>query len=284
MYKGIKYLFVVIGIAVIVSCSSGKSQQTIEAEDLVEQARTAIDDGDYETAMQVLDSLDTNYKSQVDAIRESLVLRPRAVVLEGRVALEALNDEFMADSIRLDSLAMLMRHVNIPGTEGYLIAKSAGNGDFMSTTGISGRVDELGRFYLVSSVAGAGSLKHTSVTMSDGGRSVTTPTVDYDGEINYRSEGGEIITFAPEKCDSIVSFLLTVPVTSKIDVIYNGASNRTVKSKVNAAPLVTGADYSATVSRQRTRAIEREHIASRIKLAEKQIEKYNSQSSTVTDK
>ena len=153
--------------------------------------------------------------------------------------------------------------------EGYWVASEGYNPSFMSTTAIQGRVSEIGEFYIVSSAKP--SIGHTSISLSDGSASVSTPEVPYDGESNYRIDGGEIITFSPAQSDTIGQFALAN--TGKpLTLTFRGKSSRQVKlPAVQTSALADAYAYARAISRARQLAVERQRLEATLQVARNQM-------------
>ncbi|MDE6126928.1 MAG: hypothetical protein K2G30_08220, partial [Muribaculaceae bacterium] len=143
--------------------------------------------------------------------------------------------------------------------------------DFMNTTGIEPRVSEIGEFYIVSSVNPAGGLKHTTVAVSGNGARATATPVPYDGESNYRIDGGEIITFSPEASDTIGAFAYGnqgVPLT----LHFIGTKERSQKLAADQAAAIAAAyRYSKITVDARERSVNRQKLEKQLAIARDQI-------------
>ena len=202
----------------LVSCS-GRKEADPQAQALYDGASEAFLARDYSRATLLLDSLQKTFPSELGLQREAMALRPK-VIEQATLLKISTNDSLVAtDRLCLEKLRPEMMWVKNPRMiEGYWVSKSAYNPDFMNTTGLQGRVSEIGEFYIVSSM-NPSSLHHTAVSLSDGASSVRTPDVTYDGESNYRISGSEVITFSPAQSDTIGKFAYShadIPLTLQI--------------------------------------------------------------------
>lgn len=256
----------------LLCCACGGVKSNPEAEILLEQARNAYNNADYSSAINLLDSLQHCYPEQIDLQKQSMALRPQiieAVAVEHIAEIDSLTQVDLATIENLKSSLKWVKTEDM--VEGYWIAPQAYNPAFMNSTGIQGRVSEIGQFYLVSSL-NPSNLHHTSVALTIGGETASTPTVNYDGESNYRIGGGEVITFSPEQSDSIgklaASFQGTVP-GGQLTFIGNG------NKKITLTPAQTSAiaqvyRYSAAVIRARDNEVERKRLEKTIETARRQ--------------
>lgn len=260
-------------------CACGGKQENPQARELLDNANAAFEQQDYAQATTLLDSLQKTFPSELGIQRESMALRPKVIEQTALLQLQQLDSLDAADTSTLTGLKPALKWVKTPGMiEGYWIDAKAYNPNFMNTTGIEARVNEIGQFYIVSSVNPAGTLKHTSVTLKTGSESVTTQTVPYDGESNYRLGGGEVITFSPEQSDTI-GFTAMQAVNANPSatgtLIFNGAKN-TKSIRLNAAQTAAIANayrYSSAVIRARDNQVQRQKLNRTIEIARQQAAK-----------
>lgn len=274
-----KRLLPVGSCLVALMCACGGKQENPQARELLDNANAAFEQQDYALATTLLDSLQRTFPSELGIQRESMALRPKVIEQTAVLQLQQLDSLDAADTSTLTALKPALKWVKTPGMiEGYWIDAKAYNPNFMNTTGIEARVNEIGQFYIVSSVNPAGTLKHTSVTLKTGSESVTTQTVPYDGESNYRLGGGEVITFSPEQSDTI-GFTAMQAVNANPSatgtLIFNGAKN-TKSIRLNAAQTAAIANayrYSSAVIRARDNQVQRQKLNRTIEIARQQAAK-----------
>ena len=257
-------------LAAMLPACSGKPQVDPQAQSLYDQADGAYAAADYSRAILLLDSLQKGYPAEIALQKEGMALRPK--VLEKATLLQiSTNDSLMAlDKIEADRLKPSLKWVKTPRMlEGYWVAAKGYDPSFMSKTAIQGRVSEIGEFYIVSSANPA--VGHTSISLSDGAVTVSTPAVPYDGESNYRIDGGEIITFSPAQSDTIGNLAFN-SAGKPLTLLFNGKSSRKVKlSKDQAAALADTYAYARAVSRARKLAVERQRLEATLQVARDQI-------------
>lgn len=255
---------------VLLSSCSGGAKENPQARSLYEEADRAYVEADYARALSLLDSLTKGFPKEISLQKEGMSLRPK--VIEKATLLQiSTNDSLMAlDKIEADRLKPSLKWVKTPRMlEGYWVAARGYDPAFMSKTAIQGRVSEIGEFYIVSSAKPA--VGHTSISLSDGTVTVSTPVVPYDGESNYRIDGGEIITFSPAQSDTIGN-LAFASAGKPLTLVFNGKSPRKVKlSKDQAAALADTYAYARAVSRARKLAVERQRLEATLQVARGQI-------------
>lgn len=260
-------------------CACGGKQENPQARELLDNANAAFEQQDYALATTLLDSLQKTFPSELGIQRESMALRPKVIEQTAVVQLQQLDSLDAADTSTLTSLKPALKWIKTPGMiEGYWIDAKAYNPNFMNTTGIEVRVNEIGQFYIVSSVNPAGSLKHTSITLKTASGSATTPTVPYDGESNYRIGGGEVITFSPEQSDTIGAAALHAVSTNPSvsgTLIFNGAkTNKSIRlTAAQTAAIANAYRYSSAVIRARDNQVQRQKLNRTIEIARQQAAK-----------
>lgn len=274
-----KRLLPVGSCLVALMCACGGKQENPQARELLDNANAAFEQQDYALATTLLDSLQRTFPSELGIQRESMALRPKVIEQTAVLQLQQLDSLDAADTSTLTALKPALKWVKTPGMiEGYWIDAKAYNPNFMNSTGIEARVNEIGQFYIVSSVNPADNLKHTSVTLKTGSESVTTQTVPYDGESNYRLGGGEVITFSPEQSDTIgftAMQAMNANPSATGTLIFNGAKN-TKSIRLNAAQTAAIANayrYSSAVIRARDNQVLRQKLNRTIEIARQQAAK-----------
>lgn len=257
-------------------CACGGKQENPQARELLDNANAAFEQQDYALATTLLDSLQKTFPSELGIQRESMALRPKVIEQTAVVQMQQLDSLDAADTSTLTSLKPALKWIKTPGMiEGYWIDAKAYNPNFMNTTGIEARVNEIGQFYIVSSVNPAGSLKHTSITLKTASGSATTQTVPYDGESNYRIGGGEVITFSPEQSDTIGAAALHAVSTNPSvsgTLIFNGAkTNKSIRlTAAQTAAIANAYRYSSAVIRARDNQVQRQKLNRTIEIARQQ--------------
>lgn len=272
------------GLAIIGSGCSSKSENP-DARGLLDMAGNEFNAGNYASSIALLDSLQKCFPEETAMQREAMSLRPRVIEADANRRLATVDSTYNSDIETLKTLKSQLKWIKTPGmVEGYWIAPECYRTDFMNTTGIEARVSEIGEFYVVSSVNPAGGLKHQAVGLRTSAESARTESVAYDGESNYRIDGGEVITFSPAQSDTIgVVAKRAVDANQKAgaSVIFYGAKGeRSVKLSPAALDGIAKAyAYSAATIRARDLQVEHERLKRTIEIARRQ-----QQSATETDK
>lgn len=266
-----------LSIAALIALASCGASENPDARSLFTDAEQSFASGDYANATALLDSLQKCYPQELKIQREAMALRPQIIEKMAIARIASVDSMTVADNSAMESLKPLLKWVKTPGMiEGYWIDAKAYKPDFMNATGLEARVSEIGQFYIVSSV-NPSSIKHTSVTLTLGENSATTPEVPYDGESNYRIGGGEVITFSPEQSDTIGALASKVAagvLPSSMLLTFNGAnSKKTVKLSGNQVNGIANAyRYSSALVRARDNMVEKQRLEKTIEIAKRQAE------------
>lgn len=261
---------------VIPGCSS-ESESAKGARLLYEQAEALNQAGSPQDAILILDSLKKAFPAETKWQRAAMKLRPNLILGDSERAINSINDSIsMLESVYNELLPRMKKVSDARLVEPYYTAASVYNPSFMETTGIQPRVSDIGQFYLVSSVNGLG-LKHTGMTLSGGGESATAGPVPFDGEMNYRINGGEVITYSPEQSEAIGALAARHP-EEAMTVTLTGGKNKNLKlSSKDVRAIADCYNFSRSIVEARQLAFERERLNRQVEIARSQNERLNSQ-------
>ncbi len=255
----------------------GQSRQVSPAESLLTQAREASAQGRWDEASALLDSIVVAYPDEIDLCRQAIALRPS--VTEG-LTIKKLS---LADSLAVtfeaayDSIRRLMVKVDDPQlVEGYWVAAKGRDPRLLSGDGIEARVSLDGELYMVSSL-NPSSLGHDSFTLiaADGAKA-STAKVPYDGELNYRLNSGEVVTYLGSGCADVAAFA-TTNASKPLTVVFNGrgSSRKLPISADKAEGLATACRFAETILQLRHWSLERERLNQRLAIARDQRARLN---------
>ncbi len=268
MRKG--FIYTLAGI-LLTACSGQKEDP--QARALLTEATQAFEAKDYNRATSLLDSLQKTYISEMGIQREGMLLRPQVIEQLALIQIASIDSTNIADNAAMENLKPRLKWVKTPGMiEGYWIDAKSYNPSFMNTTGIEARVSEIGQFYIVSSANP--SLKHTAIAITGPAASASTPAVPYDGESNYRIDGGEVITFSPEQSDTIgdatIKNLASNP-SAPLTLQFTGGKNKAIKlSATQAQGIANAYNYSRALIRARDNEVQHKRLEKTIEIARRQ--------------
>lgn len=263
--------------ALLLLGSCGKSPERQAAEALLTQADAEIAAGNSEKAMVLLDSIASAFPGETEVRKDALALRPKAVQAATIREIEQTDSLIAALELEYKDVEGKMKKISgkeLP--EPYFVPAEGYNPDFVSSTGVQARVDLVGQFYLLSSVAGK-NLRHVAVEFSNGNESVETKHVSADGETNFRFGGSELITYEPGGCDTIGEFFL-----NNRNAALKGAfiSENGKKTPFRLSPAQVGAiadayRYSRSIVVAREAAVKRQKLDRQLQIARDQIARTN---------
>lgn len=263
------YTLLLVAAAGIAAASCGSRSADADAAPaaLLEQAEACVNT-DPATSIALLDSLSKTYRTETALVKQAMALRPRAIEQLTLREIATADSLLEANKHEIETLRGSLRWVKEPRmVDGYYIARTVYNPDFMNTTGIEARVTDIGRFYVVSSAnPGNG---HTSVTITDGSASATTGEVPYDGESNYRIGGGEVVTYSPEKSDTLGAF--AAQASGPLTLRFNGRGKSSRKlSARDVEAIAVAYRYSKAVENARNADIEQQRLRKQLEIARSQ--------------
>lgn len=196
------YKTALIAAVTLMLAACGDSEKK-GATALLDEARTEMNNQNYDEAIALLDTLDARYPRQTELRREAMHLRPQVIERQTLQQLSAIDSTIAVLTIATDSLRNVL--IYVPDSfEGYYTSRLLKDKVPATAPGLYARMSTDGVFTVISSAKkGTGS---TAVTLSSANGQVSTPNVACDGERNDRSRGVEIITFMPLECDTLGYF------------------------------------------------------------------------------
>ncbi len=257
----------------ITSCSGNKG--TDPATELYQQAEAQLQAGNPQQVYMLLDSIKATYPDSVGMQRRGLMLRRQALLLELADRMAVVEDSINKCVDDVNALKPLIKTINDPRlVEPYSVAAAGYNPDFLSTTGIQARVDDAGQFYLISSLQSA--LKHTGIRLTSGSDSADAGPVAYDGELNYRINGSEVVTYSPMQSRAIGEFASTHR-DAGATLQFTGGKPHSVKLSAKQVNAIADCyDYANAMTRGRQLSLEKEKLTRQQQLTDSQIEQLRS--------
>lgn len=260
-----------ISLALLTGCGSSPERKAAEA--LLADARSAIETGDPERGILLLDSISDAYPGETEVRRQALAARPKAVEAITIKEIEQTDSLIAALQLSYNDFEKTMKKITGRDlVEPYFVPVKGYKADFVSSTGVQARVDLVGQFYILSSVNGM-KLRHIAVEFSNGDSSVVSQTVSPDGETNFRMDNSELITYDPGKCDSIGQFFVE-NISRNIKGYFIGEVGKKTPFSLTADQIEGIADayrYSRSITDARTAAVKREKLDRQLQVARDQM-------------
>lgn len=230
----IKLLSAAILSAALSACG-GPSEEQTAAQSLLDQAQQLSQQGQYDDATALLDSLCKAYPKQLDLVREAM--HAKAVVLEKVFTAQlAQADSIIAEKMPIaEELGAKFKYVKTEDmVEGYKILASLERNPLVNRTGIEPRIDDGGNLYLFSLLHGVAA-KHEKLGVSlksDKTQRAETATVPYDDLRNYRFNdindvSNETVTFYYDECADFCQFI-TDNASSNLNLTFSGKRDYTI--------------------------------------------------------
>lgn len=253
------------GIIVMMAACSSDGNDASKASQLLEEARQLCRAGDIDNAVKMLDSLDRTYPRQIDIRRRSLNVRAMVKERETVRDLQATDSLTAVLSVAVDSLKGQLEWV-ANQVEGYYAAA----GSSLPPTGIEGRINPDGVFYVISSLTGH-KIDHTSITLSSGSEQASSAIVVRDGERNRVDNSTEIVHYVGEESDTLGRFAVAhagMPLT----LTFNGNSTYSRPLTMGEQKqLIAVYEYASTLTRLRVAALEHERLERQLVTARSQV-------------
>lgn len=270
MYREATKIAAIALAAVMTAC--GQSETTRQANELYGEADALIACGKPEQAVVILDSLQRAYPGETEVQRRAMHLRPQAIEKMTVSRISSIDSLIAVRQATYETLKGKMKKISGPDlVEPYYVYADTYNKEFLNTTGIEPRVTDIGQFYIISSV-NPGGLKQQAVEISVDGETASTGIVPYDGEMNYRINGSEVITFSPAACDTIGSLAAAHP-SSSFKLTFKG-EKKDMSVNLSARQrdaIITCYLFSQAIIDSREMAVQREKAERQLQIARDQI-------------
>lgn len=264
MLNAVSKISIIASLALAV-CSCGSSERE-QARQLSDAAETELKAGNYEAAVNILDTLDTRYASQVEVRRSAMKFRAMAV--EGLT----LRRITVVD----DTLSILDRDLQAcEGKFEYKVNPGKGLGGNLVMKSIAGkkpallpRINDDGYFTLSVTVTGK-PIGFQYVRFGKGADSATTEPVDAGRLVKV--EGSEMTVLQQEDVATAIEWLKNHQDTKQCELV--GTKGQTA---VRLTPELVGAivstfDYAQLRQAKRQALIEREKLERKLKLCRDQL-------------
>lgn len=206
MSNVIKTLLAIALMAATLLAACGDNSRRTQAQALLDQARGAAADRQYPRAIELLDTLDRAYRDCLDVRRAGTVLRTEALR-------DLTIDSIAANEARLQTLqtavdrsASYFAHVDVAGTDGYMVYTPAAKSWQLDRTGLQARIDPEGYFFIVVNVAGR-AIGLDRICLGD---VCTVPAQ------SVAVEGSEIMNISQEQALPLVQALLSAQAPASI--------------------------------------------------------------------
>lgn len=262
--------FAVVAIT-LSSCSSGGFFGPSPAEELSAKIDTLINTGQYQEALQYIDTLNTRYPKEVELRKASMLSRARA--MEGVIndSIPIVDAQIERTQQELDSLKPYFTAVNDPGLPGYIVDKAVRNVNLLSGNNLQPRLgDALSSWTLVVNVKGHKNITGLSIEID--GRRASSSASNAESR-RVKGSSGEMFSFTTAEVDPIAEAIAGSVVSPA--VLYIETSTGAVSIKLSE-PMVTAIwrtyIFSKLREEHRLALVRRELLERKLAVARNQVE------------
>lgn len=219
MLKEVSKLLIPAAAMLIAASCGGDNGERDAADSIVAEASAALERGEFTRAEELLDSLSATYPRQIEAGRAALALRPRVMERKTEQEIADLSALLTYTSTYADSLRGCFTTVERSNEvfEPYLIHKDVPANWRERNTAVA-RLSPSGEFYVISSLAG-NSTRHTSLTLSANGVTVTSGSIPFDATDRLSRES---VRFPAAAADTLGVFSLQADGRGPVKLTFNG--------------------------------------------------------------
>ena len=258
-----------------ISCgNSGKTSD--EAEAMLNEAQQMSDEGRYDSAVVMLDSLCKTRPTETDAVKQAMHLKAQTLEKSFVAQMEQVDSIIAANAPIVEQIAPMLKGVKTPEmVEGYRVVASIAGKELINRTDIEPRIDDGGNLYIVSLLHGV-SAQHDRLRVSCSAGSAETKAVPYDNSRNYRfSDDGvsnEMVTFRYDECADFCQFIAD-NADAKLSLTFVGKKQHTVPlgDAVKRA-IVQSYRYSTAIRTGMRAEHDKLLLTKKIEIARRQIE------------
>ena len=258
-----------------ISCgNSGKTSD--EAEAMLNEAQQMSDEGRYDSAVVMLDSLCKTRPTETDVVKQAMHLKAQTLEKSFVAQMAQVDSIIAANAPIVEQIAPMLKGVKTPEmVEGYRVVASIAGKELINRTDIEPRIDDGGNLYIVSLLHGVAA-EHDHLRVSCGAGSAETKAVPYDKSRNYRfSDDGvtnEMVTFRYDECADFCQFI-TDNADAKLSLTFVGKKQHTVPlSNALKRAIVESYRYSTAIRTGMRAEHDKLLLTKKIEIARRQIE------------
>lgn len=193
----------------LTGCESEAKREKEAAEALVAQVNENLEQRRYETALELIDSLDRAYPRQVESRRALIPMRVTAMKGFSEERLLQTDSLVTVLQMSIGEFGDLMHHVDGDvDLDGYYVVKSAFNPDFSSSTGIQARVSDLDYSFYIVAASGDNKIGVSQIVLSTPDASKASEAISEDsGRMGDTDKfGSDIASFRKEEVADLASW------------------------------------------------------------------------------
>lgn len=258
---------IAMALVALASCS-GDDPDKKAAQELLDEITLDMEAGRAEHALELMDTLNTKYGSQIELRKQAMAMRPAAIeaVTIGRI--QSADSIIAVSTLEIEALKDLFEHVPGDDLEGYYIVKDA-KGNFLGApAAVEPRVnDDNMMFYIVAQTRTRNG--HISqVVLNTATEQCESEAIPAGSARVVDLEGSEMATFLPEEVDALGAWAAEHADQIKGAMIYTASGHKAVAlTPAQARAFGTAWKYANAKQRNRQARILREKLDRQLQMA-----------------
>ena len=264
-----KYLIGAFALA-LAACSADDPDKKAAAE-LVDEITLDLQAGRAAHALELMDTLNTKYASQIEARKQAMALRPAAIEAVTIEQIQHADSLIAVSSVEVSNLEGLFAHVPGDDLEGYYLVKDAKQNFLGSPASVEPRVnDDNMMFYIVAQAKGK-NLGISRVVLFTSTEQCQSQAIPAGSPRVVDLEGAELASFLPEEVDDLGAWAAEHEADIKGAMIYCASGHKKVAlTPAQARAFATAWRYANAKQRQRQGAMLREKLDRQLQVARDQ--------------
>lgn len=221
-----KSLIVLIGLILLVSCSSKKTPKQLATQHL-ENAKVLMADGKFMAAKLQIDSISLLYPNQTNEINQGVLLLNEVELKEQRQSKLFLDSAIQVRNAQLEKLGkdFILKPGGVQYKSGRYEHKRQQVKNSYDRTFVKAYLDEKGTFFISSKYAGKSFIYHNQIKVYNEGLYAETQVVPEDGIENrrYTDDGmcWETVHYRHETDNQVAEFIVN-NFDKRLKVMYKG--------------------------------------------------------------
>lgn len=212
MFNEIGNFYLALAVAafiVLPACDSKDKRDREAAQALLEQVSMNLEQQRFETALDLIDSLDRTYPRQVESRRATIPLRTKA--MKGFSEQRLLQTDSLVTVLQMSIAEFQDQMQHVKGDvdlDGYYVVKAAYNPDFSASTGIQARVSDLDYSFYIVAASGDKKVGVRQIVLSSPDASKASEAIpENSGRIGDTDEfGSDIASFRMEEVADLAAW------------------------------------------------------------------------------
>ncbi len=271
MFKGVNKIAVTAALSVgLLSACSSRPENT-QAEGLYSDIEQAMEDGQYEKAIILMDSMDMAYPEMTELRGRLLKMRPSAMEGWTLAEIQKADCDMAYAQMLVDSLSKMFEKISDPKlVEAYYVHKKGKVPDIMSATAVEPRLDEHFGFYIVSSLQGK-NIGLNSIGLSVNGHEAYSGIIPYGDDRSFSGSNGQKTVFSGKDVEEIGILAANNPESGKLVFRGNKGSHTIAITQRQVVAIGDAYKYSEARKSLVSAQILREKLERKLQIARNQM-------------